>query len=84
MEKTPPLKKKQIKRFVFRTYQSRFYAFHSNAILFPLVLGSSDWRWRHMCCVPLVFSFEVGLIITTAEISLLIIYYTQLLTDETG
>ncbi|XP_032590955.1 kinase D-interacting substrate of 220 kDa isoform X1 [Drosophila grimshawi] len=34
------------------------------------------WRWRRMCCLPIVLLFELGLITLVAGISLTIAYFT--------
>ncbi|XP_075168751.1 ankyrin repeat-rich membrane spanning isoform X3 [Haematobia irritans] len=38
---------------------------------------TSGWRWRRMCCVPLVVIFEVGLLTLIAGISLVVAYFAH-------
>lgn len=37
---------------------------------------SSGWRWRRMCCIPIVIIFELGLLTLITGISLVIAYFT--------
>lgn len=37
--------------------------------------SSSSWKWRRMCCVPLVILFELGFFGVITMVSLLIVYY---------
>ncbi|KAH8413651.1 hypothetical protein KR222_002792, partial [Zaprionus bogoriensis] len=39
------------------------------------------WRWRRMCCLPIVLIFEFGLVTLVAGISLVVVYFTH--ADET-
>ncbi|XP_037945191.1 kinase D-interacting substrate of 220 kDa B-like isoform X3 [Teleopsis dalmanni] len=49
----------------------------------PKVLKSSaGWRWRRMCCVPIVIIFELGLLTLIAGISLVTAYFTFATADE--
>ncbi|XP_030381684.1 kinase D-interacting substrate of 220 kDa isoform X3 [Scaptodrosophila lebanonensis] len=41
------------------------------------VKTDAGWRWRRMCCMPIVILFEMGLIILVAGISLVIAYFTH-------
>lgn len=38
------------------------------------VKSSSNWKWRRMCCVPLVVLFEFGFLGTISLVALLIVY----------
>lgn len=38
-----------------------------------LVKTSSSWKWRRICCIPIVMAVEIGLCIILAIASLLII-----------
>ncbi|XP_023030563.1 kinase D-interacting substrate of 220 kDa isoform X8 [Drosophila willistoni] len=40
------------------------------------------WRWRRMCCIPIVVIFELALITLVAGISMLIAYFTYASEDE--
>lgn len=42
------------------------------------VKSSSSWRWRRMCCIPLVILFELGFLGVVTLVSLLIVYYSEL------
>ena len=44
-------------------------------ISFQTVKSSSSWRWRRMCCVPLVVLFELGFLGLVTLCSLLICLY---------
>lgn len=49
--------------------------------------SSSSWRWRRMCCVPMVILFELGFFGLITLVTLLIVYYgggTQMADDEDG
>ncbi|XP_017960470.1 kinase D-interacting substrate of 220 kDa isoform X3 [Drosophila navojoa] len=35
------------------------------------------WRWRRMCCLPIVLLFELGLITLVAGIALIVAYFTH-------
>ncbi|TMW43156.1 hypothetical protein DOY81_011764, partial [Sarcophaga bullata] len=38
---------------------------------------SAGWRWRRMCCVPIVVIFEVGLLALIAGLSLVVAYFAH-------
>lgn len=39
------------------------------------VKSSASWRWRRMCCVPLVLLFELGFVAAVALATLLVLFY---------
>lgn len=39
------------------------------------IKSSTGWRWRRMCCIPLVILFELGMLGTVTGIFLLVIYF---------
>lgn len=46
------------------------------------VKSSASWRWRRMCCVPLVILFELGFLGVLTLVSLLFVYYSKNEYDE--
>ncbi|XP_067630651.1 kinase D-interacting substrate of 220 kDa B isoform X2 [Eurosta solidaginis] len=46
------------------------------------VKATSSWRWRRMCCMPLVIIFELGLLTLITGISLVVAYFTYASDDE--
>ncbi|XP_073848294.1 ankyrin repeat-rich membrane spanning isoform X2 [Musca autumnalis] len=38
---------------------------------------TAGWRWRRMCCVPIVVIFEIGLLTLIAGISLVVAYFAH-------
>lgn len=46
------------------------------------VKSSSSWRWRRMCCIPLVILFELGFLGVLTLSSLLIVFYSENNFDE--
>lgn len=45
--------------------------------LFFTVKATSGWRWRRMCCVPLILLFELGVCGLISAITLLIVYFRE-------
>ncbi|XP_055697387.1 kinase D-interacting substrate of 220 kDa isoform X1 [Phlebotomus papatasi] len=44
----------------------------------PKHSSSSHWRWRRMCCMPLILLFELALAVSAAGLTLLILYLSNL------
>ncbi|XP_059611614.1 kinase D-interacting substrate of 220 kDa isoform X2 [Phlebotomus argentipes] len=44
----------------------------------PKHSSSSHWRWRRMCCMPLILLFELALAVTVSGMALLILYLSNL------
>lgn len=48
------------------------------------VKASSNWRWRRMCCIPLVLLFEIGFLGLIAIAFILIVYIGHMTDEEYG
>ncbi|XP_053965954.1 kinase D-interacting substrate of 220 kDa B isoform X2 [Anastrepha ludens] len=44
--------------------------------------ATSGWRWRRMCCMPIVIIFELALLTLITGISLVVAYFTYASDDE--